>query len=128
MEGSHSSFHRCKNVEETVAAFQYIVSYRFFFFTNLQRFLDVCVIWRWVQICVCRRGKGKSCWKNRSRKPFLLSPLHSSPRRRDLGGEGRPYSPAARGQSWRSGGLCSAPETPAVVCGGRRGGISAARD
>jgi len=87
-------------VEENVAALQCLISYGFFFSTILRRFLDVCVIWRWVQICVCRRQKGESCWRNRSRKPFLLSPLHSSPERRDLSGEGRPHSPAAKGWSW----------------------------
>lgn len=39
------------------------------FFANLPRFLDVCVIWRRVQICMCRRGNGESCWRNRSRRP-----------------------------------------------------------
>lgn len=87
-------------MEKNVAAFQCLITYRFFFFTNLQRFLDVCVIWRWVQICVCRRGEGESCWRNRSRKPFLLSPLHSSRGRRDLVGEGWPCSPAVKGQFW----------------------------
>lgn len=91
----------------------------FFFSTNLQRFLDVYVIWRWVQICVCRRGRGESCWRNRSRKPFLLSRLHSLLGWGDPGGEGRPCSPAGRGNPGRSGRLCSAAEIPAAVTWGQ---------
>lgn len=123
MQCSISSFqllHRCKNVEENVTTFHCLISYRSFFFsTNLQRFLDVYVIWRWVQICVCRRGRGESCWRNRSRKPFLLSRLHSLLGWGDPGGEGRPCSPAGRGNPGRSGRLCSAAEIPAAVTWGQ---------
>lgn len=88
------------------------------FFANLQRFLDVCVIWRRVQICVCRRGNGESCWRNRSRRlcpsylPWVLGP--GEERRPQCGG----LSPVLRGQGREGSRPRSAPEVPAVVGAG----------
>lgn len=71
-----------------IATFQCLVSYRFIFFFHHPPEILGCVCNS--EVGVCGRGRGESCWRNRSRKAFLLSCIL------DQGEEGCPCSPAAR--------------------------------